>query len=54
MSAPGVVAITGLGTIVGRGWSSGCSRRLPELRVVGLDLRRPIRLDGACASTAST
>jgi len=44
-SAPGVVALTGLATSIG----SELTRRLverPGLRVVGIDLRRPYRLDG--------
>lgn len=44
-SAPGVVALTGLATRVG----AELTRRLverPALRVVGIDRRRPYRLDG--------
>ena len=44
-SLPGVVALTGLATPIG----NALTRRLverPGLRVVGLDLRRPYRLDG--------
>ena len=46
MGSPGVVAITGLGTSIGRGLVERLLARLPELRVVGLDQRRPFRLDG--------
>ena len=46
MSSPGVVAITGLGTSIGRGLVDRLLARLPELRVVGIDQRRPFRLDG--------
>ena len=43
-NAPGVVAITGLRTTVGRGLASRLAAR-PGLRVIGLDRHRPFRLD---------
>jgi UDP-glucose 4-epimerase len=46
LSAPGVIAVTGLGTFVGRGLVERLLERSPELRIVGLDHRRPFRLDG--------
>jgi UDP-glucose 4-epimerase len=45
LSAPGVIAVTGLGTFLGRGLVARLLARAPELRVVGLDQRRPFRLD---------
>lgn len=46
MSAPGVIAVTGLGTFVGRRLVERLLARSPHLRIVGLDQRRPFRLDG--------
>jgi UDP-glucose 4-epimerase len=45
LSAPGVIAVTGLGTFIGRAIVERLLARSPRLRVVGLDLRRPFRLD---------
>jgi len=45
VSAPGVVAVTGLRSFVGRALVERLLTRQPALRVVGLDLRRPFRLD---------
>ena len=45
LSAPGVIAITGLGSFLGRGLVERLLARSPRLRVVGLDVRRPFRLD---------
>ncbi len=45
MTAPGVVAVTGLGTFIGRGLVDRLLAGHPGLRVVGLDYRRPYRLD---------
>jgi UDP-glucose 4-epimerase len=45
MSAPGVIAVTGLGTFVGRGLCERLLERSGRLRLVGLDRRRPFRLD---------
>lgn len=45
MSAPGVIAITGLQTFAARGLAARLLERTPQLRVVGFDLRRPFRLD---------
>jgi UDP-glucose 4-epimerase len=45
LSAPGVIAVTGLGTFLGRGVIQRLLDRSPELRIVGLDHRRPFRLD---------
>ncbi|TFG91901.1 MAG: NAD-dependent epimerase/dehydratase family protein, partial [Myxococcales bacterium] len=46
MSAPGVIAVTGLGTFIGRRLVERLLARSPHLRIVGLDQRRPFRLDG--------
>jgi UDP-glucose 4-epimerase len=45
VSAPGVIAVTGLKTTAARRLVERLLERTPELRVVGLDLRRPFRLD---------
>jgi UDP-glucose 4-epimerase len=45
-SAPGVVAVTGLGTFLARRLVERLLARAPHLRIVGLDHRRPFRLDG--------
>ncbi len=45
MSAPGVVALTGLSTFLGRRLVERLLARSPAVRVVGLDQRRPYRLD---------
>ena len=45
MSAPGVIAVTGLRTTIGHGLASRLVARSPSLRVVGLDQHRPFRLD---------
>ncbi|TMA23064.1 MAG: NAD-dependent epimerase/dehydratase family protein [Deltaproteobacteria bacterium] len=44
-SRPGVVAILGLRTFVGRELALRLATRSPAIRVVGLDLRRPFGLD---------
>ena len=46
MSAPGVIAVTGLGTLIGRRLVERLVERTPRVRVIGLDRRRPFRLDG--------
>ncbi len=46
MGEPGVIAITGLKTFVARRLAERLLERTPPLRVVGIDLRRPFRLDG--------
>jgi UDP-glucose 4-epimerase len=46
LSAPGVIAVTGLGTFVGRRLVERLLARSSHLRIVGLDQRRPFRLDG--------
>jgi UDP-glucose 4-epimerase len=46
VAAPGVIAVTGLGTFLGRGLVERLLARSPHLRVVGLDHKRPFRLDG--------
>lgn len=43
--APGVVAITGLATFLGRSLADRLLAEYPGLRVVGIDQRRPYRLD---------
>jgi len=45
LNSPGVIAITGLGSYLGRRLVSRLLQRSPEIRVVGLDQRRPFRLD---------
>ncbi len=45
LSAPGVIAVTGLGTFLGRKLVERFAARAPRLRVVGLDHRRPFRLE---------
>lgn len=45
MSAPATVAITGLGTFLGQRIAERLAARVPRIRVVGLDLRRPQRLE---------
>ena len=45
MSAPGVIAVTGLRTTVGQGLASRLAARSPSVRVIGLDQHRPFRLD---------
>jgi UDP-glucose 4-epimerase len=44
--APRCVAITGLGTFLGRRIAERLAERSPGLRVVGVDLRRPYGLEG--------
>lgn len=46
MGAPGVIAITGLKSFVARRLAERLLERTPQLRVVGIDRRRPFRLDG--------
>ena len=46
VSAPGVIAVTGLGSFIGRRLVDRLLARSPDLRVVGIDQRRPFRLDG--------
>lgn len=48
MSGPQTVAITGLGTFLGQQLAMRLSAR-PRRRVVGLDVRRPYRLEGRVA-----
>ncbi|MDH3520818.1 MAG: NAD-dependent epimerase/dehydratase family protein [Myxococcales bacterium] len=45
MSAPGVIAVSGLHSFIGRGVISRLLARSPAPRVVGLDYRRPFQLD---------
>jgi UDP-glucose 4-epimerase len=45
VNAPGVIAITGLGTFLARGLIDRLLARSPETRIIGLDRRRPFRLD---------
>ena len=45
MSAPGVIAVTGPGTFLGRGVIARLLERSPRLRLVGIDQRRPYGLD---------
>jgi len=45
LSAPTTVAVTGLGTFVGQRVAERLATRAPRMRVVGLDLRRPHRLE---------
>jgi UDP-glucose 4-epimerase len=46
VSAPGVIAVTGLKSFVARRLVERLVERTPALRVVGIDVRRPFRLDG--------
>jgi UDP-glucose 4-epimerase len=43
---PGTIAITGLGSFLGRRLAERLLWRAPRLRIVGLDVRRPHRLEG--------
>lgn len=45
MSAPATVAITGLGTFLGQRVAERLAARVPRIRVLGIDLRRPQRLE---------
>jgi UDP-glucose 4-epimerase len=45
VSAPGVIAVTGLGSFMGRRLVDRLLERSPQLRVIALDHRRPFRLD---------
>ena len=45
MNSPGVIAITGLGSYLGRSLVRRLLQRSPNIRIVGLDCRRPFRLD---------
>ncbi len=45
MSSPSVIAITGVGSFLGRALVDRLLARSPGFRVVGLDKRRPFRLD---------
>jgi UDP-glucose 4-epimerase len=45
VSAPGVIAITGLRTFVGQALVERLLQRVPGVRIVGLDRSRPFRLD---------
>ena len=45
MSAPSTVAITGLGTFLGQRVAERLATRVPRMRVVGIDVRRPQRLE---------
>ncbi len=45
MSEPGVIAVTGLGSFIGRRLVDRLLERSPQLRVIALDHRRPFRLD---------
>jgi UDP-glucose 4-epimerase len=45
VSAPATVAITGLGTFFGQRVAERLASRTPRMRVVGVDLRRPHRLE---------
>ncbi len=45
LSSPGVIAITGLGSFLGRALVDRLLIRSPGLRIIGLDHRRPFRLD---------
>lgn len=46
VSAPGVIAVTGTKSFLAQGLVARLLERTPQLRVVGMDLRRPFRLDG--------
>jgi UDP-glucose 4-epimerase len=45
LNSPGVIAITGLGTFLGRALVERLLLRAPSTRIVGLDHRRPFRVD---------
>jgi UDP-glucose 4-epimerase len=45
MNSPGVIAITGIGSFLGRALVRRLLERSPGIKVVGLDRRRPFRLD---------
>ncbi len=45
VNAPAVIAVTGLRTFIGHGLVQRLIARSPSLRVLGLDHRRPFRLD---------
>ena len=45
LSTPGVIAVTGLGSFFGRGVVDRLFARSSDLRLIGLDHRRPFRLD---------
>ena len=45
VSAPSTVAITGLGTFLGQRVAERLATRVPRMRVVGIDVRRPQRLE---------
>jgi UDP-glucose 4-epimerase len=45
VSEPGVIAVTGLGSFIGRRLVDRLLERSPQLRVIALDHRRPFRLD---------
>jgi nucleoside-diphosphate-sugar epimerase len=45
VNAPGVIAITGLRTFVGKTLVERLLERMPGVRIVGLDRTRPFRLD---------
>jgi len=45
VGAPATVAVTGLGTFLGQRVAERLAARTPRLRVVGVDLRRPHRLE---------
>ncbi len=46
MNGPGVIAVTGLATHLGKRLVARLLESRPRLRVVGIDRRRPFRLDG--------
>lgn len=45
MSSPGVIAITGIGSFLGRSLVERLLERSARLRIIGLDRRRPFRLN---------
>jgi len=45
LNSPGVIAITGLGSFLGRSLVRRLLRQSSQIRIVGLDQRRPFRLD---------
>ncbi len=45
MSSPGVIAITGIGSFLGRTLVERLLERWTRLRIIGIDQRRPFRLD---------